>query len=150
MVVVFEEILSLCFFELCCFGLFVPPAALDDSYSSLQKTMVVCKWLSLSSSIVLFFCLFMEGVSAVLTVPGSDTLFAANAILTATYSFWCVDLITIATSFDLVGGKMVWVLREYLAEKEAAGRKSNSDKDVRAALTEVLFLRTSLWRHPAF
>ena len=97
--------------------------------------MVVTKWITLISTVLLFFTPFVEGVSAVLTVPGSKTIYAADAILTTSYSLWSVDLITIALSFGIVGGRVIWVLRKFLAEDE--GRKSNSAKDVRTALIQA-------------
>jgi len=80
----------------------------------------------------------------VLTVPGSDTIYTADVIMTITYSVWSLDLITIAFSFGVVGGRVVWVLRKYLAEEESAGRKSNAARDVRAGLRQVLLLLLSL------
>jgi len=43
----------------------------------------------------------------------------------------------IASSFGVVGGRVIWGLRKYLAEEDSAGRKSNSAKDVQTALTQV-------------
>ena len=74
-----------------------------------------------------------------LTVPGSDTMYAADAILTTSYTLWTVDFFVASLSFGIVGGRVIWILRKYLAEEEGAGRKaSNSVKDVREAFTQAL------------
>ena len=73
-----------------------------------------------------------------LTVPGSDTVYAADAILT-TYTLWTVDFFIMSLSFGIVRGRVIWILRKFLIEEESAGRKtSNSAKDVREAFTQAL------------
>jgi len=73
----------------------------------------------------------------VLTVPGSDTIYAADAIMTATYTLWSVDCFVASFSFGIVGGRVIWILSMYLAEEGAGRKESNSVKDVREALTLV-------------
>ena len=135
-----ELIVLLCFhFFFSSLSLFrlprLPRTALGGSFNSINKAMVFTKWFTLISSVPLFFTPIIEGVSAVLTVPGSDTMYAADALMTASYSLWSLDVLISSFSFGIIEGRVVWVLRKYLAED--AGRKSNSSRDVRAALAQV-------------
>ena len=101
--------------------------------------MIVTKLITAISTFALLFTPIVEGVSAVLTVPGSNTIYAADAIMTVAYTLWSTDFFVASLSFGIVGGRVIWILRKYLAEEEGAGRKaSNSVKDVREAFTQAL------------
>ena len=117
----------------------VPRAALGDNFNIIRKALFVTKLISIASGIILFFVPFVEGVSAVLTVPGSDTIYAADVILTITSSLWSLDYLMTSLSFGIVGGRVIWVLGKYLYE-ENSRKASNSVKDVQEALTQVFLL----------
>ena len=79
----------------------------------------------------------LSSIWVICKIPGSDTIYAANVIVTTTYTFWRVDFLAVGLSLGIVGGRVIWVLRKNL---EIAGRNSNSAKDVRNALLQVFFL----------